>query len=275
MLRNYKGISVDGFIAIYRMIYNLVFFKGEEKESVLTHSSETYYLKSIFPNDEERLKKEFGGEVPNDIVLYNKKYHYKLYNNTMINFFLYIDETNDISKFYQICHYNYHQIFANSERYIDIFISDKIFNKKTGLQTDIKTDFMMSKQNFVKLLIDVFDNLFPNQFSTEAFIALIIEVILEGGHKQIDDVLNVLMDKPQPENPFISYVYNDMHRKEYGKDLDKIIKKYADMKPIKNSLDPQVHCDINYDELQDLLISYLNEISVLYDLYQSLKIIPL
>lgn len=272
MLRNYKGISVDGFIAIYRMIYNLVFFKGEEKKSVLTHSPDAYYLDSIFPKDEERIKKEFGGKIPENISFYSLKYLYKLDNNTIINFFLYTRKST--FTFYIVKGYNIDQIFSHTERHIDVFINDVIFNDENGIQADKEKDWTVSKHNFVDLLNEAFSYFFPYHDQVEAIIALIIEVIMEGGYEQIDYTLRYLMDTYHNDS-FVS-IYDDGNRNnKYRKNLNKIITKYAGMNIIQEFLDPGIKAnDSKIDSFSDTLIDYLEEIKVARNEYEASKPIP-
>ena len=238
MLRNYKGISVDGFIAIYRMIYNLVFFKGEEKKSTLTNSPDAYYLHTLFPKDEERIKKEFGGEVPEDISFYDLKYLYKLDENTIINFFLYNEK--DTFQFYINKSYNLEKLFHNTESHIDIFINDTIFNEKDGNKEDIEKDWYFSKHGFVNLMTNVFAYFFGSIIDRESIVALIAEVILKGGYSEIG-----------------------------YRNLDTVVKKYADMDIVKLFLDPSVNPgNLDSNLFANALIDYLNEISIITLEYQ-------
>ena len=273
MLRNYKGISVDGFIAIYRMIYNLVFFKGEEKKSVLTHSPDAYYLDSIFPKDEERIKKEFGGKIP-DVSFYNLKYLYKLNENTIINFFLLKDE-RDKFIYYKIRTYNIDQYFLHTERYIDVFIDDFIFDDNTSIKKDKTSNWMISKRCFVDLLKAIFYYFFPSYIEIEAIIALIVEVIIEGGHKQIDDNLEYLMHNQLYHGYLVADDGNFKLIKPYREKIDKIIKKYAEIDTIQQFLNPGIKGnDNNIDSFSDLLIDYLEEIRITKSNYEDSKPIP-
>lgn len=271
MLRNYKGISVDGFIAIYRMIYNLVFFKGEEKKSTLSNSPDAYYLHTLFPKDEERIKKEFGGEVP-DVSFYNLKYLYKLDDNTIINFFLYTRKAT--STFYIVNGYNIDRIFSYTERHIDVFIDDVMFNDENGIRADKEKDWTVSKYNFVDLLNEVFSYFFPYHDQVESIIALIVEVIMEGGYKQIDYTLRYLMDSYH--NDSFASIYDDGDRnKKYRKNLDKIITKYAEMDIIQEFLNPGIKAnDSRIASFSDTLIDYLEEIKIARNQYETSKPIP-
>ena len=273
MLRNYKGISVDGFIAIYRMIYNLVFFKGEEKKSTLTNSPDAYYLHTLFPKDEERIKKEFGGEVP-DVSFYNLKYLYKLDKNTIINFFLLKDEGEHFI-YYKIRTYNIDQYFLHTERHIDVFINDFIFSDNTPIKKDKSTDWMMSKRCFVDLLKAIFYYFFPSYIEIEAIIALIVEVIIEGGHKQIDYNLGYLMDNQLYPGYFVADNGNFKLKNPYREKIDKIIKKYAEIDTIQQFLNPGIKGnDSNLNSFSDLLIDYLEEIRITKSNYEDSKPIP-
>lgn len=268
MLRNYKGISVDGFIAIYRMIYNLVFFKGEEKKSVLSYSSDAYYLNTLFPKDEERIKKEFGGEIP-DVSFYNLKYLYKLNENTIINFFLLKDEGEQFI-YYKIRTYNIDQYFLHTERHIDVFIDDFIFSDNTPIKKDKSTNWMMSKRCFVDLLKDVFYYFFPSYIEIEAIIALIVEVIIEGGHKEIDYNLQYLMDNQLSLGYFVSDNGNLKLKNSYREKIDKIIKKYAENNIVQQFLNPGIKGnDSNLNSFSDLLIDYLEEIRIAKSNYEA------
>lgn len=268
MLRNYKGISVDGFIAIYRMIYNLVFFKGEEKESVLSHSPDAYYLNTLFPKDEERIKKEFGGEIP-DVSFYNLKYLYKLDDNMIINFFLLKDEGEQFI-YYKIRTYNIDQYFLHTERHIDVFIDDFIFSDNTPIKKDKSTNWMMSKRCFVDLLKDVFYYFFPSYIEIEAIIALIVEVIIEGGHKEIDYNLQYLMDNQLSLGYFVSDNGNLKLKNSYREKIDKIIKKYAENNIVQQFLNPGIKGnDSNLNSFSDLLIDYLEEIRIAKSNYEA------
>lgn len=268
MLRNYKGISVDGFIAIYRMIYNLVFFKGEEKKSTLTNSPDAYYLNTLFPKDEERIKKEFSGKVP-DVSFYNLKYLYKLDGNTIINFFLLKDEGEQFI-YYKIRTYNIDQYFLHTERHIDVFIDDFIFSDNTPIKKDKSTNWMMSKRCFVDLLKDVFYYFFPSYIEIEAIIALIVEVIIEGGHKEIDYNLQYLMDNQLSLGYFVSDNGNLKLKNSYREKIDKIIKKYAEINTVQQFLNPGIKGnDSNLNSFLDLLIDYLEEIRIAKSNYEA------
>ena len=273
MLRNYKGISVDGFIAIYRMIYNLVFFKGEEKKSTLTNSPDAYYLHTLFPKDEERIKKEFGGEVP-DVSFYNLKYLYKLDKNTIINFFLLKDEGEQFI-YYKIRTYNIDQYFLHTERYIDVFIDDFIFSDNNPNTKDKTSNWMISKRCFVDLLKAIFYYFFPSYIEIEAIIALIVEVIIEGGHKQIDYNLGYLMDNQLYPGYLVADNGNFKLKNPYREKIDKIIKKYAEIDTIQQFLNPGIKGnDSNIDSFSDLLIDYLEEIRITKSNYEDSKPIP-
>ena len=268
MLRNYKGISVDGFIAIYRMIYNLVFFKGEEKKSVLTHSPDAYYLDSIFPKDEERIKKEFGGKIPEDVSFYDLKYLYKLDENTIINFFLYNEK--DTFQFYIDKSYNLGKLFHNTESHIDIFINDTLFNEKDGNKEDIEKDWYFSKHGFVNLMTNVFAYFFGNIIDRESIVALITEVILKGGYSEIGYSFEYIMHVKT--NPFHYPVSSVEAEENYLKNLDTIVKKYADMDIVKLFLDPSVNPgNLDSNLFANALIDYLNEISIITLEYQTSK----
>ena len=273
MLRNYKGISVDGFIAIYRMIYNLVFFKGEEKKSTLTNSPDAYYLHTLFPKDEERIKKEFGGEVP-DVSFYNLKYLYKLDKNTIINFFLLKDEGEHFI-YYKIRTYNIDQYFLHTERHIDVFIDDFIFSDNNPSTKDKTSNWMISKRCFVDLLKAIFYYFFPSYIEIEAIIALIVEVIIEGGHKQIDYNLEYLMDNHLYPGYLVADNENFKLKNPYREKIDKIIKKYAESDTIQQFLNPGIKGnDSNIDSFLDLLIDYLEEIRITKSNYEDSKPIP-
>ena len=268
MLRNYNGISVDGFIAIYRMIYNLVFFKGEEKKSVLTHSPDAYYLDSIFPKDEERIKKEFGRKIPEDVSFYDLKYLYKLDENTIINFFLYNER--DTFQFYIDKSYNLEKLFHNTESHIDIFINDILFNEKDGNKEDIEKDWYFSKRGFVNLMTNVFAYFFGNIIDRESIVALIAEVILKGGYSEIGYSFEYIMHVKN--NPFHYPVSSVEAEENYLKNLDTVIKKYADMDIVKLFLDPSVNPgNLDSNLFANALIDYLNEISIITLEYQTFK----
>ena len=268
MLRNYKGISVDGFIAIYRMIYNLVFFKGEKKKSVLTHSPNVYYLDAIFPKDEERIKKEFGGKIPEDVSFYDLKCLYKLDENTIINFFLY--KKKDTFQFYIDKSYNLEKLFHNTESHIDIFINDTLFNEKDGNKEDIEKDWYFSKRGFVNLMTNVFAYFFGNIIDRESIVALIAEVILKGGYSEIGYSFEYIMHVKN--NPFHYPVSSVEAEENYLKNLDTIIKKYADMDIVKLCLDPSVNPgNLDSNLFANVLIDYLNEISIITLEYQTFK----
>ena len=256
------------------MIYNLVFYKGEEKESTLTRSPEAYYLDKIFPKDEDRIKAESGGKISDKISFYSLKYLYKLDENTIMNFFLYKDD-RDTFRLYEIKSYNAEQFFLNTERHIDIFINDKIFDKEKGIPVDKDHGWNISKKDFVQCLLDTFSFVLPDVLYNEAIVALMIEVIMEGGYKTIDYLLGALTDN-QSSNGFI-YTPHSKQNDRYQEELEKIIKKYSEDSLIQLYLDPSrvESNNSNMEDLSNILIQYLEEIKVAKRLYEASKPIAL
>ena len=102
-----------------------------------------------------------------------------------------------------------------------------------------------------------------------------MEVIIEGGHKQIDYNLGYLMDNQLSLEYFVADNGKVKVKNSYRKKIDKIIKKYAEIDTIQQFLNPGIKGnDSNIDSFSDLLIDYLEEIRITKSNYEDSKPIP-
>ena len=105
---------------------------------------------------------------------------------------------------------------------------------------DIEKDWYFSKRGFVNLMTNVFAYFFGSIIDRESIVALIAEVILKGGYSEIG-----------------------------YRNLDTVVKKYADMDIVKLFLDPSVNPgNLDSNLFANALIDYLNEISIITLEYQ-------
>ena len=150
-----------------------------------------------------------------------------------------------------------------------------IFSDNNPSTKDKTSNWMISKRCFVDLLKAIFYYFFPSYIEIEAIIALIVEVIIEGGHKQIDYNLEYLMDNHLYPGYLVADNENFKLKNPYREKIDKIIKKYAEIDTVQQFLNPGIKGnDSNIDSFSDLLIDYLEEIRIAKSNYEASKPIP-
>lgn len=290
MVSGYSGLKENIFLGIFRIVFNLVFCKGNKFGSYLSKEVGIHnymnksgvligmdydiyhYMNDIFDTHKERITKEFGDSI-SDMEFYPLNYLVKLQpKDFSISFFLYKDSTNS-TDMYKINTYNIEGLFGKP-RNIDVLISDNMFAEKED-EKENKENTYYSKIRFCSLLMEIYEYLLPlGSLKLQALIALIAEVLFVDGYESVKHCFpnlnceNDIITGHKAEAAIICYQYN----------IATLIEEYSKNEYIMTFFDTQIEKSFGNSITENtsaLIVEFLEKVNRIYEEYLSSLVKPI